>query len=380
MGKIMKLTMARLHKRLLLSSCKHAITPLYGTFAVEIDLMKKRKSTSEKVDLTLLEEGYRAARPGAERLLRELSHQMTEILGGIDATLGFPISSRVKDLQSVLDKAKSFPKITNVQEFQDLVGFRIVLLYLRDVATVKAAIRTHFNVEREYDTQERLGDDRFGYSSYHFVVRLKPAWLALPTFSGLDNWQVEIQLRTVAQHIWAEASHRLQYKRLKSVPPAIRRTINRVSALLETVDLEFERVLDERQEYRHAAESKPGPAEDRPLDVDLLEKTLDRLLPSANKDVGEDYDEALNELAEVQVQSEKVLEKLIRKHTKSALQYDRTTVQEKLKEIDEDFDDPDTTHRLRRGVFFTHLGLLRKILANEYGYVYRPPDMSEDGG
>jgi ppGpp synthetase/RelA/SpoT-type nucleotidyltranferase len=68
----------------------------------------------------------------------------------------------------------------------------------------------------------------------------------------------ELQLRTLAQHIWAVASHKLQYKREASVPVPIRRSINRVSALLEMVDLEFDRVLLEREQYVPATRDQPA--------------------------------------------------------------------------------------------------------------------------
>lgn len=59
----------------------------------------------------------------------------------------------------------------------------------------------------------------------------------------MSGLKAEVQVRTVTQHVWAAASHVLQYKQEASVPLPVRRSIYRVSALLETVDLEFERVL-----------------------------------------------------------------------------------------------------------------------------------------
>ncbi len=137
---------------------------------------------------------------------------------------------------------------------------------------VNELIAEAFNVLRQYDTQERLREDQFSYASRHFVVKLPEEWLEVPTMAQLGELQAEIQVRTLAQHIWAEASQTLQYKQEQNVPPVVRRAIYRVSALLETVDLEFERVLDQRETYRSTVEAS---ATDEALNVDLLEKALE---------------------------------------------------------------------------------------------------------
>ena len=101
------------------------------------------------------------------------------------------------------------------------------------------------------------------YQSLHYIIRIPKHWLKVSTFADLGELKAEIQLRTLAQHIWAATSHKLQYKHEDSVPPPIRRSIYRVSALLETVDLEFERVLAERGTY--IEESAKGTVQDEPL-------------------------------------------------------------------------------------------------------------------
>ena len=96
----------------------------------------------------------------------------------------------------------------------------------------------------------------------------------------------------------AVASHYLQYKREKSVPLEVRRSINRVSALLETVDLEFERVLNERDVYVTGITSVSP--EER-LNVNVLKAMLDENLPLANRTNDEAYDELVAELESVGV-------------------------------------------------------------------------------
>ena len=229
-----------------------------------------------------------------------------------------------------------------------MVGLRLIVLFKRDVAKVRDLISKNFNVITHYDTQERMKDDRFGYSSVHFVIELRPDWLALPTLSKMADSKAEIQIRTLAKHTWAEASHKLQYKRKESVPLAISRAINRVSALLETVDLEFERVLVERDTYREQLDVS-GTTD--LLNVDLIEKTLDDLLPAANKGE-EEYADLLEELTEVGVNTQQQLRDVIEKHLVQILEIDQGAAlsYQKHGRINK----LPSNERLKRGVFFTH--------------------------
>src|SRR5690606_25945786 len=104
-----------------------------------------------------------------------------------------------------------------------------------------------------------------------------------------------------AQHTWAVASPKLQYKHEEGVPPPIRRTIHRVSALLETVDLEFERVLEERGSYIAAAADNVDLGE--LLNVDLLKATLSEILPEKNRVDNEPYADLLVDLLKFKVAS-----------------------------------------------------------------------------
>jgi len=173
--------------------------------------------------------------------------------------------------------------------------------------------------------------------------------------------RAELQVRTLSQHTWAEASHKLQYKRKEGVPIAIGRAINRVSALLETVDLEFERVLVERDSYRSALDVS-GTKDI--LNVDLIEKTLDDLLPSANKDDDEDYADLLIDLNAFDVNTQQKLLDLVQKHFDASMLHDSQTVAEQLKSYRKDNLEP--SDRLMRGVFFSHTGLVRTALRLEF--------------
>lgn len=98
--------------------------------------------------------------------------------------------------------------------------------------------------------------------------------------------------------------------------------------MLETVDLEFERVLDQRETYRTTVEVS---ATDEVLNVDLLEKTLDALLPAANKVKVERYSKLLKELAAFDISRPKELEELINKQLDAALINEKKRVKKNKK-------------------------------------------------
>lgn len=320
-------------------------------------------------DLMQLEAEYRSILPTAKSLSEELPKQLYKMLEKENLALGVPIECRVKDWIKIPEKLeRNSLKINHIIELQDLVGARLIFLFKRDVPKVRELIEVNFKKVKMYDTQERLQDDQFGYTSIHYVVELNESWLKVPIFSQMKDLKVEIQVRTVAQHIWAAASHILQYKKETSVPPPIRRAIYRVSALLEIVDLEFDRVLEQREEYRTGIDVSDAT---ETLNVDILEKLLDSLLPPANKDSAETYSDLLTDLLHFKVDTISTLNELIAKHYSEILKMDNKLVDEYRNFIGKLKMAPIhlriRPERIERGVFFTHAGLVRSALRLEFG-------------
>ena len=285
-----------------------------------------------------------AIKPLAERFAKELTRQFDTLLDRSSAIKGFPIEWRVKSEMSIAAKAQRMPKLEDVRNIPDLIGIRIVLLFRRDVAVVTGLIEDRFVIEQKEDTSERLNEEQFGYQSVHYLVRLSDAWLKTPSLEEYSELRAEIQVRTLAQHIWAAASHHLQYKNKESVPIPVRRSIHRVSALLETADLELQRVLDERGDYIVAVKRK----EQLPLNVDILRMMLDSLLPDKNKSPVEDYFAVLVDLSHFGVSNTHDLQELIGKRFSDAIESDSL--------FSEDYDDH----------YFTHTGLIRVMIAEEF--------------
>jgi ppGpp synthetase/RelA/SpoT-type nucleotidyltranferase len=242
---------------------------------------------AKRISRGALKTSYDHTLPVAVRFKEKLMEEIGELLKQADVSLATPLEGRIKDWKSIVQKINnSNLHFDSAIDIKDLIGIRLILVFKRDIDRVCETLSRIFEVLDSEDTEIRLGQNEFGYQSIHLQIQAPKDWLNLPSFSGFRELTAEIQVRTLSQHLWAAASHILQYKVEKGVPPPVRRSINRVSALLETVDLEFERVLHDREEYISQIENLQPKT---PLDVDLLRHFLDVRLPRLAPPGGEEY-------------------------------------------------------------------------------------------
>jgi len=304
-----------------------------------------------------LENEYHNIEPLANRFCDEIVRQITELLFQNQIPLGVPIQNRVKTLDSVKEKLeRNSLYLGSIKELNDLIGIRIILLFQTHVTKACKIISDTFDKSKKVDTKERLKEDQFGYTSIHYTIELPKSWDSIPTFKGMEGIKAEIQVRTLAQHIWAASSHILQYKREKDIPPTVRRSIYRLSAQLETVDLELERVLQQIKDYKVSltAEQK---FED-PLNVNSLEKVLDSMLPEENKVETEKYSKLIFELDSIGINTTDNLEKFIDENLDAMLETDRIRVNNLRRK---------NKAAIRHGVAsFTHTGLMRCAIKQNF--------------
>jgi putative GTP pyrophosphokinase len=319
------------------------------------------KAEERAMDVKQLQTQFHSEHTWALKFQAALVEQLADLLTSESVALGVPIESRVKTWPSIEEKIKAKGyKLESITDLTDLVGIRLILLFLRDIDTVDRLIRTTFDVLESENTSSRLTETQFGYQSRHYAIKLPKSWAEVPSFKNLLHLKAEIQVRTLAQHIWAAASHKLQYKHEETIPPPLRRTIHRVSALLETVDLEFERVLADRQAYVASAVSSPDSQER--LNVDIVQSILDEMLPQANKDDEiEDYADLIPDLQAFEINTADDLRHLINRNLKKVLELDAKTASLRRN------DPGENAERLARGVFFTHVGLARTAVSEEFG-------------
>jgi putative GTP pyrophosphokinase len=307
---------------------------------------------------------YENLRLQCDRTTDVVKNEIEKIFLNEGISLGFPIQKRVKKWESILEKLNSgrFNIKKSVTELQDLSGIRIILLFKSDVEKVCTLLKANFEEIKTYNPIDKLQNDQFGYASVHVIAKIPKEWAKVPSFNGLDQIQFEIQVRTLSQHMWAEASNIFQYKQEQNVPKELLRSIGRASALLETVDLEFERLLIQRENYRSELHVTSKESKTLILNVDLLSATLENMLPAENKYEVEDFASLLEDLEFFKINTVEELTKLITQYQKQAIAEDKEMVQERLLNHSKLKISLKDKLRLGKGVFFTYTGLVRTML------------------
>ena len=314
--------------------------------------------------LLRLQQEYRDVEPVATAMATLMVRELQAVLRAADISLAVPIEYRVKTWNSIEQKflragsnLAAFRRFSGatLSELTDLIGIRVIVLFARDIELVSAAITQTFEVLEADDKGRRYGVDQFGYKSIHYDVAVPKEWAVVPSIGAFDRFGAEVQVRTLAQHMWAAASHELQYKVEESVPDEVRRSIHRIASLLEMVDAEYERLLVEREEYRSRIERDTT---DSRLNTDILRAVLDRKLPRRNRAGYEPYSMLVWELGKLGMVRRSDLEGLIDRRLSSALDEDHRVVERRR---------DDSPRSTEKDHFFTHTGLLNIMLEKEFG-------------
>jgi ppGpp synthetase/RelA/SpoT-type nucleotidyltranferase len=130
----------------------------------------------------------------------------------------------------------------------DKVGARVVFKHLSDSARVQALISERFDHDPPDDKANQRGAKEVGYLSVHLDhARLKSGDSRIIDFPP-SKYFAEVQVRTQAQHLWAEMSHDDVYKNdetAKSLPDDLKRRIYLMAGQVEVADREFDKISKE---------------------------------------------------------------------------------------------------------------------------------------
>lgn len=162
------------------------------------------------------------------------------------------VTGRVKTLESASNKLLKGRRSGEFDELMDITGIRVVTYFDSQVAQISEIIREAFTVDEKhsYDRSSRLGLDRLGYRSVHFICTLGERRAALPEFADIGALKFEVQVRTVLQHAWAELAHDRAYKFPGVLPPALERELNLYSGMLEIADAAFDNIAARVDAYK----------------------------------------------------------------------------------------------------------------------------------
>lgn len=162
-----------------------------------------------------------------------------EIVDGLDdAGITYDqVVVRIKDRVSFLAKVAnpSYPSYTDVASAYDMLGARVITYHSSDIPQLLHVIENLFHIETIVDkAAETAQRGDFGYASQHVIVRVPQH----------GNMLMEIQLRTVLQHAWAEFEHDIRYKNFSSsLTPDVQRAFTLAAGLIELADQQFDLIV-----------------------------------------------------------------------------------------------------------------------------------------
>src|SRR5260370_10516414 len=163
-----------------------------------------------QIDRASIASEFEHREPVYKRLLEESFFTLER--GLISAGVKYhSIPKRIKTLESLIAKAERKESTDPFTRVADIVGLRVVCLFLSDIARVGGVIKTQFEVVTEDNKIEGAEVSSFGYMSLHFVAKMRKTYSG-PRYEDLGDIPFEIQVRTIAMDAWATISHYLEYK------------------------------------------------------------------------------------------------------------------------------------------------------------------------
>ncbi len=230
---------------------------------------------------------YLAVRALYEDLARSVEHILRECLKQNHIHVNW-VNSRAKDPESFRRKAASpssddpaVPKYNDpLRQITDLAGVRVIAFFKGTLPEIDQIISSEFDVlERSDKTEALIEEERFGYQSIHYLVKLNVPRRDLPEHRDFKDGIVEIQVRTILQHAWAEIEHDIQYKSTVVIPAEIKRRFMALAGLLELADREFQDIhVEDQRITREARESLTRGDLNVEITPDVLEAYLNENL------------------------------------------------------------------------------------------------------
>lgn len=215
--------------------------------------------------------------------LKEFKRILEKILVTNKIPVAFGIYGRHKSLDSIQEKLSSerFKIEKTITELNDLVGLRVVLLFPEYKEEVINLLSYEFKLLNDLKKSDQ-SPDKFGYSSVHLILQIKEEWAKTPDWINHTSKKIEVQIRTLSEHIWAETSHSLFYKREENIPNVINRDLFRLAALLEIVDDKLQYIKSKVEGHFKYILKAPY---DEILKLDLNSETFRRVMFENSKGI-----------------------------------------------------------------------------------------------
>jgi putative GTP pyrophosphokinase len=164
------------------------------------------------------------------------------------------VSSRVKTRDSIVAKAQRVCCPLTADDIRtnilDIAGIRITCGCVSDTYRIAARLSdlpdlTVIEVE-DYIAKPKLN----GYKSLHMIVEI-PVRLS----NRVQHVPVEMQIRPIAQDLWASCEHTISYKYPRAIPDRLLDTLTQAADAANRLDIKMERLHDEVARLWAAADS-----------------------------------------------------------------------------------------------------------------------------
>lgn len=194
------------------------------------------------------------------------------------------VAARVKELPSAIAKVRARQYGRPSWQLTDQIGVRVIVYYPEDVDRVANALRSKFEVDeyRSVDKRRELQLRQFGYRSLHILIRLGKE-LPPQLQKHFSRFWIEVQIRSILEHAWAEIEHEICYKSGITFPNDLLRRFSALAGSLEILDQQFSTLRHEREKLfddlvaRYAAKQDL----DKRLDAARLVALLEAYRPAA---------------------------------------------------------------------------------------------------
>lgn len=145
------------------------------------------------------------------------------------------VNGRAKEVVSFASKCLRKGYTDPWTQVTDKVGIRVIVSDPGNIDTVVGLLSERYETVRVEDKNEELrAQKQIGYGGVHMQIRVEADTETI-------GCECEIQVRTAAQNVWSEMSHKLLYKPGVEPDPETERALLRLAVLMEIFDEEVTR-------------------------------------------------------------------------------------------------------------------------------------------
>ncbi len=188
------------------------------------------KDSSEPLTVGLMVENlYKHDITKYERAIEIVEKELRNFFEDIYADYIHYIKSRIKSKDNLLEKIakKGYNSKNFLDKIDDIAGVRVVCHNESDVEKVITFIKGHFPIVKD----EKIDNREDCYKARHIVIEIA---VVVAGYSELAK--VEIQIRTLAQDLFATLSHRDMYKLPAKLPESWTHKMKTLGEKLQEVD------------------------------------------------------------------------------------------------------------------------------------------------